>query len=215
MFDSVARRYDLVNDVLSVGQDRLWRRAVARAVDALPGERVLDLAAGTGTSSITFARRGAFCVACDFSLGMLQEGRRRYRDHVVFVAGDGLSLPFADGVFDVVTCSFGLRNVADVDQALRECLRVTRRGGRLVICEFSTPPSPLLRRCYDLYLRLIPAIGSRIGSNPGSYRYLAESIRGWPDQRELAERIQAAGWSAVAWRNLSGGVVSIHRAVRP
>lgn len=215
MFDTVARRYDLVNDLLSLGQDRLWRRAVARAVAARPGERVLDLAAGTGTSSLAFTASGASCVACDFSLGMLREGRRRYGSRLVYVAGDALALPFADGVFDVVTMSFGLRNVADVDAALRECLRVARRGGRLVICEFSTPTPRLVRWGYDAYLRLVPAIGARFGSNPGSYRYLAASIRGWPDQRTLATRIAAAGWEKVAWRNLSLGVVSIHRAIKP
>jgi demethylmenaquinone methyltransferase/2-methoxy-6-polyprenyl-1,4-benzoquinol methylase len=143
MFDAVAERYDLLNDVLSLGQDRLWRRFVARAVAARPGERVLDLAAGTGTSSRTFTTAGAYCVACDFSLGMLQAGARKAATGrrrggragpVRFVAGDALRLPFRDRAFDAVTSSFGLRNVADPGAALAEMLRVTAPGGRLVIC---------------------------------------------------------------------------------
>ncbi|MGA1147332.1 MAG: class I SAM-dependent methyltransferase, partial [Candidatus Nanopelagicales bacterium] len=138
MFDDVAPRYDRTNDLLALGQTRRWRRQVTRAVGALPGDRVLDLAAGTGTSSEPIARGGAFVVACDFSLGMLGEGRRR-NPRLSFVAGDGLALPFADESFDAVTISFGLRNIQDRDAGLRELLRVTRPGGRLVVCEFSHP----------------------------------------------------------------------------
>ncbi|MGL5911947.1 MAG: ubiquinone/menaquinone biosynthesis methyltransferase, partial [Phycicoccus sp.] len=138
MFDDVARRYDVTNDVLSLGQDRLWRRAVVQACAALPGERVLDIAAGTGTSSEPFADSGVDVVPADFSLGMLRVGRRR-RSDLAFTAADALRLPFADASFDVVTMSFGLRNVADPDAALREFLRVTTPGGRLVVCEFSRP----------------------------------------------------------------------------
>src|SRR5215467_60245 len=140
MFDGLAERYDLLNDVLSLGQDRHWRRAVARAVAAGPGERVLDLAAGTGTSSRAFAGAGAQCVACDFSLGMLQAGARKPGARVSFVAGDALAVPFRDRAFDAVTISFGLRNVVDPDAALAEMFRVTRPGGRLVICEFGHLP---------------------------------------------------------------------------
>jgi demethylmenaquinone methyltransferase / 2-methoxy-6-polyprenyl-1,4-benzoquinol methylase len=138
MFDDVAARYDLTNDVLALGQTRLWRRAVVNAVDPRPGDRVLDLAAGTGTSSEPFRRRGAFCVPCDFSLGMLRVGARRL-PHLPFVAGDALRLPFADASFDAATISFGLRNVTDTEAALREIRRVVRPGGRLVVCEFSHP----------------------------------------------------------------------------
>src|SRR3954469_16365023 len=138
MFDDVAARYDLTNDVLSLGQDRWWRRVVTRTVDAKPGEHVLDIAAGTGTSSEPFRAAGAHVVACDFSLGMLTVGRQR-RPDLPFVAGDALALPFADASFDAVTISFGLRNVADPAAALGELRRVTRPGGRLVICEFSHP----------------------------------------------------------------------------
>jgi demethylmenaquinone methyltransferase/2-methoxy-6-polyprenyl-1,4-benzoquinol methylase len=218
MFDEVAPRYDVVNDVLSLGQDRAWRRAVARAVAATAGERVLDLAAGTGTSSASFTTEGATCVACDFSLGMLREGVRRRggasSGGVQFVAGDALSLPFADEVFDAVTISFGLRNVHDVGSALRELHRVTRPGGRLVVCEFSAPTWTPLRRLYGAYLGLMPAVVRKVSSNPDSYVYLAESIRAWPAQAELAGMIADAGWSRPAWRNLTGGIVALHRAVR-
>jgi len=237
MFDRVAERYDLLNDVLSLGQDRWWRRVVARVVDARPGERVLDLAAGTGTSSRTFTRHGADCVACDFSLGMLQVGARRRRPAVTapgpvsqdgpppapppagpvaFVAGDALRLPFADQAFDVVTISFGLRNVADLDAALAEMRRVTRPGGRLVICEFGHLPGRQLTAAYDKYLATaLPAIARWLSPNPDAYAYLAESIKDWPAQPELARRIAAAGWSAVRWRDLTLGVVAIHVARRP
>ena len=211
MFDGVAERYDLTNDVLSLGQTRLWRRGVASAVDAKPGERVLDLAAGTGTSSVPFVQAGASVVACDFSLGMLRVGRSR-NPHLDFAAGDGMALPFADGSFDAVTISFGLRNIADTTAALRELRRVTKPGGRLVVCEFSHPTNGPLRTVYLEYLmRALPTIANRISSNPDAYVYLAESIRAWPDQRGLATLVRASGWSRVAWRNLTGGIVALHR----
>jgi demethylmenaquinone methyltransferase/2-methoxy-6-polyprenyl-1,4-benzoquinol methylase len=211
MFDGVAARYDLTNDVLSLGQTRLWRRAVATAVDAKPGERILDLAAGTGTSSAPFQQAGASVVACDFSLGMLDVGRSRNPD-LDFAAGDAMRLPFADGVFDAVTISFGLRNVADTTAALREMRRVTKPGGRLLVCEFSHPTNGPLRTAYLEYLmRALPTIANRVASNPDAYVYLAESIRAWPDQRGLATLVQASGWSRVAWRNLTGGIVALHR----
>jgi demethylmenaquinone methyltransferase/2-methoxy-6-polyprenyl-1,4-benzoquinol methylase len=215
MFDNVADRYDLTNDLLSLGQDRLWRRSVERTVSARPGERVLDLAAGTGTSSAPFAAAGAVVVPCDFSLGMLREGRRR-RPELPFVAGDAMRLPFADRSFDAVTISFGLRNVNDPEAALREMLRVTRPGGRLVLCEFSHPTWGPFRRVYLEYLmRAIPAIAGRVASNPEAYVYLGESIPAWPDQSALAAEIASVGWTRVKWRNLSGGIVAIHHAVAP
>ncbi|WP_326598504.1 demethylmenaquinone methyltransferase [Streptomyces sp. NBC_01803] len=214
MFDAVAARYDLTNDVLALGQNRRWRGEVARAVNARPGERVLDLAAGTGTSSEPFAAAGAFTVPCDFSLGMLGEGKRRTA-WMPFTAGDATRLPFADGVFDAVTISFGLRNIEDTDTALREMLRVTVPGGRLVVCEFSHPTWAPFRTVYSEYLmRALPVVATRVSSNPEAYVYLAESIRAWPDQPALAARIGAAGWHRPAWRNLSGGVVALHRAVK-
>ena len=243
MFDAIAGRYDLLNDILSVGQVRLWRRSVARITGARPGERVLDLAAGTGTSSLTFTATGADCVACDFSLGMLrrrqvqargvrgggqplprgvrgdgsprEEGRGVWGDRppgrLGFVAGDALRLPFRDGAFDAVTISFGLRNVADPGAGLAEMRRVTRPGGRLVVCEFSAitiAPVDMLYRRYLLHA--LPAVARRTARSPEAYEYLAESIVDWPAQRELAGLIEAAGWSAVRWRNLSLGAVAVH-----
>jgi len=214
MFDDVAARYDLTNDVLSLGQTRLWRRAVNSAVGARPGERVLDLAAGTGTSSVPFTEAGAYTVPCDFSLGMLREGKRR-QPRLPFTAGDATRLPFRDGVFDAVTISFGLRNVQDVDAALGELLRVTAPGGRIVVCEFSHPTWSPFRTVYTEYLmRALPPVARTVSSSPDAYVYLAESIRAWPDQPALARKLQRAGWTDVAWRNLTGGVVALHRGVR-
>ena len=215
MFDDVAERYDLTNDVLSLGQTRLWRRAVAQAVAARPGERVLDLAAGTGSSSLPFAAAGAQVVAADFSLGMLRVGKRAH-PALDLLAGDALRLPFADAAFDAVTISFGLRNVSDVDAALTEMARVTRSGGRLVVCEFSHPTWAPFRTVYTEYLmRALPSVARRVSSNPDAYVYLAESIRAWPDQQALSRRVAASGWTAVGWRNLSGGIVALHRASKP
>ncbi len=218
MFDLTANRYDLLNDVLSLGQDRLWRRAVARAVSAGPGDRVLDVAAGTGTSARALAAAGATCVACDFSLGMLGVGARRPARStglVRFVAGDALALPLRDASFDAVTICFGLRNVADPAAALREMLRVTRVGGRLVVCEFSHLPARPADHLYQRYLeRVLPAVAGRLSTNPGAYAYLAESIKDWPAQAELAGLLHAAGWTAVRWRNLSFGIVAVHSARR-
>lgn len=223
MFDAVAGRYDMMNDILSMGQVRLWRRSVQRVLAARPGDRVLDLAAGTGTSSVTFATSGADCVACDFSVGMLQAGQARLatkdplrtktRGRVAFAAGDALRLPFRDGAFDAVTISFGLRNVHHTRDALAEMRRVTRSGGRLVVCEFSRITVAPLDMLYRRYLTgVLPAIARRAARNPEAYEYLAESITDWPAQRELADVIRAAGWTAVRWRDLTLGVVAVHAA---
>ena len=223
MFDAIAGRYDLLNDILSAGQVRLWRRAVARIAGAGTGDRVLDLAAGTGTSSLSFTAVGADCVACDFSLGMLAEGLARQRagrggappGRLSLVAGDALRLPFRDEAFDVVTISFGLRNVASPGAALADMRRVTRPGGRLVVCEFSTITLAPLDKLYRRYLSaVLPTIARRVARRPEAYSYLAESIADWPAQRELAGIIEAAGWSAVRWRDLSMGVVAVHVARR-
>ena len=215
MFDDVAARYDITNDVLSAGQTRRWRSAVVGAIDPQPGQRILDLAAGTGTSSRPFADVGAFVVACDFSLGMLHVGQQR-QPTVSFVAGDALALPYAADSFHAVTISFGLRNVADPGAALEEMRRVVRPGGRLVVCEFSHPTWTPWRTAYLEYLmKALPAVASRVSSNPEAYVYLAESIRAWPDQEELAAQIGDAGWTRVGWRNLSGGIVALHRATAP
>ncbi len=215
MFDDVAANYDLTNDVLSLGQDRRWRRQVAKAVDARPGQRVLDLAAGTGTSSLPFVEDGAYVVPCDFSLGMLREGKKRH-PWLPLTAGDATRLPFRDGAFDAVTISFGLRNVQDTDAALRELYRVTKPGGRVVICEFSHATWAPFRTVYEEYLmRALPPVARAVSSNPDAYVYLAESIRSWPGQPELAALLQGAGWTRVAWRNLTGGVVALHRGTKP
>ena len=213
MFDGVARRYDLTNTVLSVGQDRFWRRATRQALRIGPGDKVLDLAAGTAVSTVELAGSGAWCVAADFSVGMLAAGQARA---VPKVAGDATRLPFVDGVFDAVTISFGLRNVVDHEAGLREMARVTRPGGRLVVCEFSTPTNGLFATVYKEYLmRALPRIARTVSSNPEAYVYLAESIRAWPDQEQLARRIEAAGWTDVRWRNLTGGIVALHAATKP
>ncbi len=215
MFDDVARRYDLTNDVLSMGQDRRWRRRVVSVLDPRPGERVLDLAAGTGTSSQPFADAGAVVVPCDFSLGMLQGGKKNL-PALPCTAGDGMALPFADGSFDAVTISFGLRNIHDPVQGLRELRRVTRPGGRIVVCEFSTPTWTPFETVYSNYLmKALPRIAEKVSSNPESYVYLAESIRSWPDQKGLAKLMVEAGWGKVDWVNLTGGVVALHCSVNP
>lgn len=214
MFDKVAERYDITNDVLSIGQDRRWRRAVLSAVDPQPGERVLDLAAGTGTSSVPFVTAGAVTVPCDFSVGMLTVGRQQ-RPRLPFVAGDAMRLPFADASFDAVAIAFGLRNVSDPAVALAEMLRVTRPGGRLVVCEFSRPTNQAFRRLYDGYLmRALPKVAGAVSSDPEAYAYLVESIRDWPDQAGLAAIMADAGWRRVQVRNLTGGIVALHRARR-
>jgi demethylmenaquinone methyltransferase / 2-methoxy-6-polyprenyl-1,4-benzoquinol methylase len=212
MFDRVARRYDVTNTVLSGGLDASWRRATREALGARSGQTVLDVAAGTAVSTVELATGGVRAIACDFSQGMLQAGAARL---VPKVAGDAMALPLADESVDGVVISFGLRNVADPDAALREFRRVTRPGGTLVICEFSSPTWSPFRTVYTEYLmKALPRIARTVSSNPDAYVYLAESIRAWPDQAALAARVQAAGWGDVGWRNLTGGIVALHRARR-
>ncbi|MFF5791697.1 demethylmenaquinone methyltransferase [Paeniglutamicibacter sp. NPDC012692] len=215
MFDDVAPRYDVVNDILSLGQTRRWRKIVFDAVGAKPGQRVLDLAAGTGTSSEPFADAGIGVVACDFSQGMLKVGKRR-RPDIDFVAGDATNLPFEDNSFDAATISFGLRNVNEPKKALAEMLRVTKPGGTLVIAEFSHPTFAPFRTVYTEYLmKALPPIARKVSSNPAAYVYLAESIRAWPNQDGLAAWIDESGWDSCRYRNLSGGIVAVHRATKP
>ena len=215
MFDQVAAKYDVTNDILALGQTRRWRSAVRKALNPRPGDRILDIAAGTGTSSAAFASTGATVIPADFSLGMLEVGQRR-NPGLPYTAADALHLPFADNSFDAVTMSFGLRNVADRTVALREFLRVTKPGGSLVICEFSHPTFAPFRTLYTEYLMAaLPFLADRVASNPAAYRYLAESIRAWPDQAELAADLSTAGWQQVRWRNFSGGIVAIHRGLAP
>ena len=214
MFDGVADRYDVANEVLALGQTRVWRKALVNAVNPRQGETILDLAAGTGTSSLPTLERGAHVIPCDFSLGMLMVGHVR-RPSLPFTAGDALHLPFGDGVFDAATMSFGLRNTQDPSQALRELHRVVRPGGRVVICEFSHPSMKVLNTLYSEYLMgAIPSVARAVASNPDAYTYLAESIQAWPDQRTLAGHMTQAGWSDVEWMNIHGGIVALHRAFR-
>lgn len=215
MFDGVARGYDRTNAVLSVGNAALWRIATVRAVDPKPGERVLDIAAGTGTSSAALAKTGAEVIALDFSTGMVEEGRRRHPE-LTFVQGDAEKLPFGDAEFDAVTISFGLRNVQHPQVAIAEMLRVLKPGGRVVICEFSRPPIGVLRAGYHAYLRYVmPLVAGFASSNPEAYRYLFESIRDWPAQPELAGWLRSAGFARVGYRNLTLGVVALHRGRKP
>ncbi len=213
MFDRVAGKYDLTNTVLSGGLDTGWRRATRQALGARAGATVLDVAAGTGVSTVELAAGGVTAIACDFSQGMLRAGSGR---PVPFLAGDAMALPLADESVDGVVISFGLRNVADPDAALREFRRVTRPGGTLVVCEFSSPVWSPFRTVYTEYLmKALPRIARAVSSNPEAYVYLAESIRAWPPQPVMAAKLQDAGWTDVAWRNLTGGIVALHRGTRP
>jgi demethylmenaquinone methyltransferase/2-methoxy-6-polyprenyl-1,4-benzoquinol methylase len=212
MFDQVAEGYDRTRFWLWLNRMGFWGKRMAAAAGARPGHLVLDVAAGTGTSTAILARSGARVVACDFSAGMLAVTQARHPD-LVCVVGDAMALPFVDDSFDSVTISFGLRNVADPERALREMLRVTRLGGRLVVCEFSVPKAAVPRLLFRTHLRhVIPFIAKRLSSNPEGYRYLAESIQAWLAPDVLADTIHATGWRHVGWRPLDGGVVVVHHA---
>lgn len=219
MFDEVSPRYDLINDVLTVGNDRLWRVATTKAIAPRKGMRVLDLAAGTGTSSAAIAKHGAHVVAADFSEGMLAEGRKRHGENelIEFVFADATALPFEDNSFDAATISYGLRNVSEPRRALAEMFRVVKPGGRIVIAEFSTPPSQLVRAPYNLYGRyVLPRVAGLMNSEAAdAYRYLNESIEQWPTQTELAAWMREAGFERVAYRNLTFGIVALHRGFVP
>jgi len=215
MFDRVAPRYDLLNLLMTGGYVTRWRHATTRAIVPQRDEDILDVAAGTGTSSLPLAMAGARVTAADPSPGMLAVGRRRY-PQLDFIAADALDLPFADATFDAVTIVFGLRNIGDPQRALREMARVCRPGGRLVVCEFSTPTTPMLRAGHRWVVRgLLPTLGRLASSDPPAYHYLAETVLDWPDQHSLARAISRCGWVRVEHRNLSGGIVALHRATRP
>ena len=199
MFDGVAKRYDLVNDLLSLGRTKAWRKKTTAIIAPKPGMQILDLAAGPGSSSEPLYKAGATVFATDFSEGMLAQGRKA-RPYLNFSKADALNLPFEDSRFDVVTISYGLRNTVKYEKALAEALRVTKTGGRIVIAEFSHPTNRIFRTIYTKYLmRLLPAIAKKTASNPDAYVYLAESIRAWPDQAALAKSLEGAGWSNVNW----------------
>ncbi len=214
MFDEVAPTYDLTNALLSFGQDRIWRRVVRKQVSPTSGQKILDLAAGTGASSAAFLAPGVKVVAGDFSEGMLAVGRKRHPE-IDFVFADATALPFANNEFDAVTISFGLRNVVDVKKALLEMHRVTKPGGKIVVCEFSKVTNPLFRSFYNFYLNKILPLFSRLASKtPEAYSYLSESILAWPNQEQLKEKIESAGYSRVEYKNLTFGIVAVHRGYK-
>jgi demethylmenaquinone methyltransferase / 2-methoxy-6-polyprenyl-1,4-benzoquinol methylase len=214
MFDRVAPRYDLANTVFSLGQDRLWRRAAAQATGLADGEVAVDVACGTGALAEDLAALapGARVVGLDFAWEMVRRARTGAAGPR-FAVADALRLPLADGSVDVVTIAFGLRNLPEPARGLLEFRRVLRTGGRLVVCEFSHPTVPVLRQVYRRYLtRLLPLAARRLSSDPEAYEYLARSIGAWPDQDGLARWLADAGFDRVRWRNLSGGIVALHRA---
>ena len=215
MFDHVAPGYDRTNTALSAGNDILWRIATTKAIDPKPGERVLDVACGTGTSTASIAKTGATVVGLDFSPAMIAEAEKRHPTFE-FIVGDATKLPFGDDEFDAVTISFGLRNVQDPKAALAEMYRVLKPGGRVVVCEFSKPPRALLRAGYFAYMKVVaPLVAGITSSNPEAYRYLTESIKEWPDQQTLTQWIRGVGFTRVAYRNLTAGVVALHRGRKP
>ena len=189
MFDAVGKNYDITNTVLAAGLDARWRRRTRERLQLKPTDKVLDLAAGTAVSTVELVPK---------------------------VCGDGMHLPFADNTFDAVTISYGLRNIYDPTAALRELARVTKPGGRLTIAEFSTPVIPGLKQLYhNIALKALPAIAKLVSSDPESYEYLADSIRQWPNQEQLATMVNNHGWSHCGWQNLTGGIVALHSAIKP
>jgi len=210
MFDGVANRYDFLNDLLSLGRTKAWRKVVTSIIGPKPGLKILDIAAGTGSSTRPLVDAGADVIALDFSAGMIEIGRKRNKN-IKFVQGDALNLPFEENVFDVTTISFGLRNTSNIDSALKDSLRVTKSGGKIVIAEFSHPSNSIFRFIYLNYLmKAIPIISKKISKNPDAYVYLAESIRAWPNQEGLASKMRDAGWKSVAWQDLTFGIVAVH-----
>ena len=210
MFDDVANRYDFLNDLLSLGRTKAWRRVVTSIIAPKPGMKILDIAAGTGSSSRPLVDKGAEVTALDFSQGMIEQGRKQNKN-IKFVQGDALKLPFEENSFDVTTISFGLRNTSSTEIALKEALRVTKDGGRIVVAEFSHPVNPIFKKIYLNYLmKALPVIVKKISKNPDAYIYLAESIKAWPDQAELASIIRDSGFKSVAWQDLTFGIVAVH-----
>ncbi len=210
MFDGVANRYDFLNDLLSLGRTKAWRRVVTSIISPNPDMKILDIAAGTGASTKPLVDLGADAIALDFSKGMIEIGKKRNKD-IKFVQGDALNLPFEENTFDVTTISFGLRNTSNALLALKNALRVTKSGGKIVIAEFSHPTNFLFRKIYLNYLmKALPVISRKISKNPEAYVYLAESIRAWPNQEGLASKMRDAGWKSIAWQDLTFGIVAVH-----
>ena len=223
VFDSVASRYDLMNDLMSGGIHRLWKRFTIELSAARPGQTVLDIAGGTGDLAARLSRlvgsEGKVILA-DINAAMLEVGRDRLIDkgatgNIEVVQADAQVLPFEDNSIDCITIAFGLRNVTDKDMALRSMLRVLRPGGRLLVLEFSKPTSPLLGKVYDQYsFQILPAMGRLIAQDADSYRYLAESIRKHPDQETLLDMMRDAGFAECQYHNMTGGIVAVHRGLK-
>lgn len=215
MFDRVAPRYDLANALLSFGQDAHWRRVAAKAAKP-SGGRILDVASGPGNVAKQLLVEGARdVVAADLSYNMLAEGHRRGLPDIHFVNADALALPFGDEQFDAVTISFGLRNLVDPEAGLREFHRVARPGARMVVMEFAAPTAEPLRTIYREYLmKALPKAANVVSSDASSYGYLAESIAAWPDRRAVADWMESAGWRDVQVKDLTGGIVAVHRGIR-
>ena len=223
MFGEISRRYDLLNHILSLNLDAGWRRRAASAACPEPGLRVLDLCGGTGDLSVALARGSAppsLVVCCDFSHPMLGRAAPKFvreglDGRCVAVEGDALRLPFRDGTFDAVTVGFGVRNLADMAAGFREILRVLTPGGRLVVLEFSRPAGPVLSRIYAFYLKtVVPRLGDGASGRRGPYVYLARTIGDFPEPDLLAGMIREAGFSAVGWQSLTGGIVCVHTALK-
>ena len=219
VFSSVASRYDIMNDLMSGGIHRLWKDAMMDWLAPRPGQRLLDVAGGTGDIAFRFLRRageGASAVVCDMTEAMLVEGRKRAEaadlgDRLDWVVGDAMALPFESASFDRYTISFGIRNVTRIDAALAEAFRVLRPGGRLMVLEFSQLPNPMMQKAYDTYsFNVIPGMGKLVTGDRDSYQYLVESIRRFPPQEEFASMIRAAGFEQVKYRNLTMGVAALH-----
>lgn len=224
VFHSVASQYDIMNDLMSAGVHRLWKQVTIESSGVQKGQRVLDIAGGTGDLARKFVSRTGKqgqVVLADINYSMLSNGRDRLLDDGVgtdidYVQADAMNLPFADGFFDCITIAFGLRNVTDKDQALRSMFRVLKPGGRLLVLEFSKPIIPMLAKAYDSYsFNILPALGKLVANDEASYRYLAESIRMHPDQDSLLEMIQAAGFEHSDYSNMTGGIVALHRGFKP
>ena len=215
VFARVAPRYDLMNDLMSLGVHRYWKRVLARQARAQPAADILDLAGGTGDVARLLLGHGPRVLVCDPSLEMMQVGRARDATPIHWLAGSAEALPLPDASIDLVTIAFGIRNVTRIEDALTEMHRVLRPGGRLLCLEFSRPAA-WLRPFYDAYSRLvIPRLGAWVSGNPDAYHYLIDSIRVFPDQRELCALFEQAGFGSVAYRNLSFGIACIHSGTRP